>query len=180
MTPSIRIQSQQRTKNDAGAPPRDKYPFYSCLQIAFTAFLWGDGRTSERRGSRDYCGLSNMGCSAIRGHLRNSIPNSSTNLVALKGRTIRARSNIGGLKTESCHRFGKNMPFVHRQGEQCVVGIDEDLPIDTLFGLGFQGTAKMEIELRQQRSISLLQQHFDMRSGTSVVRTNKVGRKQHT
>ena len=49
--------------------------------------------------------------------------------------------NIGGLKegVTITHMIRYAIPFVDK-GEQCylTLGLTEDLPIDTLFGLGFQ------------------------------------------
>jgi hypothetical protein len=56
------------------------------------------------------------------------------------------------------------IPFTEK-GEQLylTLGLTEDLPIDTLYGLGFQQDAKMKIDFGSKRVESaLLQEYFDI------------------
>ena len=74
--------------------------------------------------------------------------------------------NIGGLKdgVTITHMIKYAIPFTEK-GEQLylTLGLTEDLPIDTLYGLGFQQDAKMKIDFASRRVESaLLQEYFDI------------------
>lgn len=74
--------------------------------------------------------------------------------------------NIGGLKdgVVLTHMIRYAIPYTDK-GEQCYLtfGLTEDLPIDTLYGLGFQQDTKMKIDLASKRVESaLLQDSFQM------------------
>ena len=74
--------------------------------------------------------------------------------------------NIGGLKdgVTLTHMIRYHIPFID-QGAQCYVtlGLTDDLPIDTLFGLGFQQKTKMKIDFATKRVESaFLQRSFKM------------------
>jgi hypothetical protein len=62
------------------------------------------------------------------------------------------------------HMIRYVIPFIDK-GEQCYItlGLTKDLPIDTLFGLGFQQDTKMKIDLASKRVESALsQQTFEL------------------
>jgi hypothetical protein len=69
--------------------------------------------------------------------------------------------NIGGLKDGATltHMIQCVMPY-EENNERCylILGLTEDLPIDTLFGLGFQEDLKMKIHFATKRVESALLQ----------------------
>ena len=72
--------------------------------------------------------------------------------------------NIGGLKdgVVITHMIKYVIPFTEK-GEQCYItlGLTNDLPIDTLYGLGFQTEAKMKIDFANKTVESaMLQESF--------------------
>ena len=74
--------------------------------------------------------------------------------------------NIGGLKdgVALTHMIKYAIPFTEG-GQQCylTLGLTRDLPIDTLYGLGFQIDTKMKIDLASKTVESaLLQATFKM------------------
>ena len=74
--------------------------------------------------------------------------------------------NIGGLKdgVTITHMIKYAIPFTEK-GEQLylTLGLTEDLPINTLYGLGFQQDAKMKIDFATKKVESaLLQEYFDI------------------
>ena len=74
--------------------------------------------------------------------------------------------NIVGLKdgVTITHMVRYAIPFIDK-GEQCYItlGPTEDLPIDTLFGIGFQQSTKMNMDFATRRVESaFLQQYFEI------------------
>ena len=74
--------------------------------------------------------------------------------------------NIGGFKdgVTLTHILKYAIPFTDK-GKQCylTLGLTRDLPIDTLYGLGFQQDLKMKIDLaNKQVEPALLQASFKM------------------
>jgi hypothetical protein len=149
--------------------PRCKHPFAIACKLPFIAFPIGDGRTSEDvatlSGLFDTGGCCNMGNLAYHQTIVEQFPQFEDKMTCLEEKRFET-INIGGLKdgVTITHMVRCAMPFIDK-GEQCYVtlGLTEDLPIDTLFGIGFQQMRKMKTCFAAKRVESaFLQQHFDM------------------
>ena len=152
-----------------GAPPKHKYPFKIAYKLPFIAFPIGDGRTSDDTatlsGLLDTGGCCNMGWLGYHKVIAEQCPQLVEEFIELeeeKYETI----NIGGLKdgVTITHMIRYAIPFTDK-GEQCylTLGLTKDLPIDTLYGLGFQQDTKMKIDLGSKRVESaMLQASFKL------------------
>jgi hypothetical protein len=152
-----------------GAPPRDKYNFKISFKLPFITFPIGDGRTSEDTatltGLLDTGGCCNMGWLKYHKTIAEKYPQLVEELVCLEEEQYE-QINIGGLKdgVTITHMIKYAIPFTEK-GEQLylTLGLTEDLPIDTLYGLGFQQDAKMKIDFATRKVESaLLQEYFDI------------------
>jgi hypothetical protein len=150
-----------------GAPPKDNYRFKIACKLPFIAFPIGDGRTSEDvatlSGLLDTGGCCNMGNLAYHKEISEQYPQFVDEMVCLEEESY-ANINIGGIKdgVSITHMIRYATPFIDK-GEQCFItlGLTADLPIDTLFGLGFQQDTKMTIDFTTRRVESaFLQRHF--------------------
>jgi hypothetical protein len=146
------------------APPKQKYPFKIAYKLPIISFPIGDGRTSEDTAT--LTGLFDTGRCCNMGWLQyhKTIPEQYPQLVEQfvsseeeKYETI----NIGGLKegVTITHMIRYAIPFTDK-GEQCYVmlGLTDNLPMNTLYGLGFQQDTKMKIDLASKRVESALLQ----------------------
>jgi hypothetical protein len=150
-----------------GAPPKEKYPFKIAYKLPFIAFPIGDGRTAEDvatlSGLLDTGGCCNMGNLTYHKAIGEQFPQFVDEMIGLEEERYKT-INIGGLKdgVTITHMIRYAMPFIDK-GQQCFVtlGLTDDLPIDTLFGLGFQQDTKMKIDFATRRVESaFLQRHF--------------------
>ena len=150
-----------------GAPPRNNYQFKIAYKLPFIAFPIGDGRTSEDvatlSGLLDTGGCCNMGNLAYHREISEQYPQFVDEIVCLEEESY-ANINIGGIKdgVSITHMIRYAIPFIDK-GEQCFItlGLTDDLPIDTLFGLGFQQDTKMTINFTTRRVESaFLQRQF--------------------
>jgi hypothetical protein len=152
-----------------GSPPKKKYPFKIAYKLPFITFPIGDGRTSEDAatltGLLDTGGCCNMGWLVYHKAIADQFPQLVDEFVELESEQYET-INIGGLKegVTLTHMIRYAIPFTDK-GEQCYVtlGLTDDLPIDTLYGLGFQQDVKMKIDFASKRVESaLLQATFPM------------------
>jgi hypothetical protein len=152
-----------------GAPPREKYHFKISFKLPFITFPIGDGRTSEDTatlsGLLDTGGCCNMGWLKYHKTIAEKFPQLVQEFVCLEEQQYE-QINIGGLKdgVTITHMIKYAIPFTEK-GEQLylTLGLTEDLPIDTLYGLGFQQDAKMKIDFASRKVESaLLQEYFDI------------------
>ena len=151
------------------AAPKSKYPFAIAYKLPFIAFPIGDGRTSEDvatlSGLLDTGGCCNMGNLTYHQTIMEQFPQFVDEMICLEEKRFE-QINIGGLKdgVTITHMVRYAIPFIDK-GEQCYVtlGLTDDLPIDTLFGIGFQQSTKMKIDFATKRVESaFLQQHFEI------------------
>jgi hypothetical protein len=156
-------------KTMLGAPPKDKYPFRIAYKLPFIAFPIGDGRTAEDvatlSGLLDTGGCCNMGWLTYHKAIASQYPQLVDEFVCLEEERYETIS-IGGLKdgVTITHMIRYTIPFIDK-GEQCYItlGLTEDLPIDTLFGLGFQQETKMKIDFGSKKVESaFLQKQFEI------------------
>jgi hypothetical protein len=145
------------------APPKQKYPFKIAYKLPFILFPIGDGRTSEDTatltGLLDTGGCCNMGWLQYHKTIAEQYPQLVEQFVSLEEEQYET-INIGGLKegVTITHMIQYAIPFTDKS-EQCYVmllGLTDDLPIDTLYGLGFQQDTKMKIDLARKRVESAL------------------------
>jgi hypothetical protein len=106
------------------------------------------------------CNVENLACHK---EISKQHPHFVDALVCLDEESYESVS-IGGIKDGAVitHVNQCFTPFVNK-GEQCSItlGLTEDLPIDTLFGLGFQQDTKMMINFGTRRVESaFLRRHF--------------------
>jgi hypothetical protein len=169
MAPTTTTMGGRKPKTLLGAPPKDKYPFKIAYKLPFISFPIGDGRTAEDvatlAGLLDTGGCCNMGWLTYHKAIAEQYPQLVDELVCLEEERFET-INIGGLKdgVTITHMIRYAIPFIDK-GEQCFItlGLTEDLPIDTLFGLGFQQDTKMKIDLGNKKVESaFLQQQFEI------------------
>ena len=150
--------------------PKNKYPFAIAYKLPFIAFPIGDGRTSEDvatlSGLLDTGGCCNMGNLQYHQAIMEQFPQFVDDMTCLEGKRFE-QINIGGLKdgVTITHMVRYAIPFIDK-GEQCYVtlGLTEDLPIDTLFGIGFQQSTEMKIDFATKRVESAFLQHSTLKS----------------
>lgn len=94
-----------------------------------------------------------MGSLAYHQEIAKQHPNLVEELVDLKEKRYE-EINIGGLKdgVALTHMIRYSIPYTDK-GEQLAItfGLARDLPVDTLFGVGFQIETKMKIDLAAGR-----------------------------
>ena len=140
-----------------GSAPKSKHPFAIAYKLPFIAFPIGDGRTSEDvatlSGLLDTGGCCNMGNLHYHQAIMEQFPQFVDEMTCLEEKRFE-QINIGGLKdgVTITHMVRYAIPFIDK-GEQYYVtlGLTEDLPIDTLFGIGFQQSTKMKIDFATKR-----------------------------
>jgi hypothetical protein len=136
-----------------GAPPLSQYDFKISFKLPFLAFPIGDGGTSNDKatlsGLADTGGCCNMGWLSYHKEIAQRYPELVHEFLDLKEKRYETIS-IGGLQggVILTHMIKYLIPYTDRGGA-CVLtlGLTEDLPIDTLFGVNFQTEAKMTIDL---------------------------------
>jgi hypothetical protein len=172
MKPETQALNQPKETNGGprtmlGSPPREKYKFKIAFKLPFIQFPVGDGQTSKDTatlsGLLDAGGCCNMGNLAHHKETHEQHPQLIEDFLSLEEQSFET-INIGGLKdgVTITHIIRYYIPFVH-ENEQCYVtlGLTADLPIDTLFGLGFQQDTKMKLDFATRRVESaFLQQSF--------------------
>jgi hypothetical protein len=140
-------------KTFLGAPPLSRYEFKIAYKLPFLKFPIGDGQTSEDcatlSGLADTGGCCNMGWLPYHQEIARKYPHLVHEFVNLEEKQYE-NINIGGLQggVALTHMIKYFIPYTD-QGGGCVItlGLTEDLPIDTLFGVNFQTEAKMQIDL---------------------------------
>ena len=136
-----------------GAAPLTPYEFKISFKLPFLTFPIGDGETSDDRatltGLADTGGCCNMGWLTYHRAVAKRYPrlvHEFTDLQEHRYETI----SIGGLQggVVLTHMIKYLIPYSDRGGA-CVLtlGLTDDLPLDTLFGVNFQTEAKMQIDL---------------------------------
>jgi hypothetical protein len=169
MTPEEKKVPAHIPRTMLGATPKKQHNLKIAYKLPFITFPIGDGRTSEDTailtGLLDTGGCCNMGWLQCHKAIAEQFPQLVDEFVDLEEEQCET-INIGGLKegVTLTHMIRHAMPFVDK-GEQCylTLGLTEDLPTDTLHGLGFQQDAKMKIDLASKRVESaLLQATFQM------------------
>jgi hypothetical protein len=150
-----------------GALQTTKHPFKIAHKLPFVAFPIGDGGISDDvatlSGPLDTGGCSNMGNLSHHKEIHDQHTQFVDELICLQEESYKT-INVGGIKggVIITHRIRHVMPFIDK-GEQCFItlGLMEDLPIDTLFGLGFQKDTKMTIDFgTKQVESAFLQKQF--------------------
>jgi hypothetical protein len=136
-----------------GAPLLSPYEFNISFKLPFLTFPIGDGGTSNDKatltGLADTGGCCNMGWLTYHREIAKRYPQLVHEFVDLKENRYETIS-IGGLQggVVLTHMIKYLIPYTDRGGA-CVLtlGLTEDLPLDTLFGVNFQTEAKMQIDL---------------------------------
>jgi hypothetical protein len=140
-----------------GAAPLSPYEFKISFKLPFLKFPIGDGGTSKDRatlsGLADTGGCCNMGWLSYHREIAQRYPHLVHEFVDLAEKRFESIS-IGGLQggVMLTHMVKYLIPYTD-QGGACIltIGLTEDLPIDTLFGVNFQTEAKMQIDLAGKR-----------------------------
>jgi hypothetical protein len=166
MTPEQKEkQTKTMPRTMLGAPPKKKHPFKIALDLPFLRFPIGDRLTKEGAaatlsGLLDTGGCCNMGwltCHRTVWEQHPQLAHSFTKLEEEQCEPI----NIGGLKdgVTLTHMIQCVTPCKENDERCCLtLRLTEDLPIDTLFGLGFQEDLKMKINFATKRVKSALLQ----------------------
>jgi hypothetical protein len=144
-------------KSFLGAPPLSRYEFKIAYKLPFMKFPIGDGATSEDcatlSGLADTGGCCNMGSLSYHREISQRYPHLVHEFVDLEEKRYE-HINIGGLQggVALTHMIKYYIPYTDRGGT-CILtlGLTEDLPIDTLFGVNFQTEAKMQIDLAARK-----------------------------
>jgi hypothetical protein len=117
-------------------------------------FPIGDGATSNDTamltGLLDTGGCCNMGSLQYHSAIVKNFPRLVSEFTVLEEKRFKA-INIGGLQAggvELTHIVVYHIPYTEK-GQTCsiTIGLTDALPLDTLFGVGFQVEAKMTIDL---------------------------------
>jgi hypothetical protein len=152
-----------------GAPPYQKYPFKIAFQLPHMTFPIGDGSTSNDKamltGLLDTGGCCNMGSLQYHSAIKTHFPQLVSEFTVLEEKRFET-INIGGLQggVELTHIIVYHIPYTER-GQTCsiTIGLTEALPLDTLFGVGFQVEAKMTIDLAGKQVYSgLFQENYNL------------------
>jgi hypothetical protein len=152
-----------------GAPPLSRYEFKIAYKLPFMTFPIGDGATTEDcatlSGLADTGGCCNMGWLPYHREISQRYPHLVHEFVDLEEKRYE-NINIGGLQggVALTHMIKYLIPYTDRGGT-CVLtlGLTEDLPLDTLFGVNFQTEAKMQIDLAGRKVWSgYFQDSFDL------------------
>jgi hypothetical protein len=143
-----------------GAPPLLPYEFKISFKLPFLKFPIGDGGTSDDKatltGLADTGGCCNMGWLTYHREIAQRYPQLVHEFVDLKENRYETIS-IGGLQggVVLTHMIKYLIPYTDRGGA-CILtlGLTDDLPLDTLFGVNFQTEAKMQIDLAGRKIYS--------------------------
>jgi hypothetical protein len=136
-----------------GAAPLTPYEFKISFKLPFLTFPIGEGGSSNDKamltGLADTGGCCNMGWLTYHREIAQKYPQLVHEFTDLKDKRYKTIS-IGGLQggVVLTHMIKYLIPYTDRGGA-CVLtlGLTEDLPLDTLFGVNFQTEAKMQIDL---------------------------------
>jgi hypothetical protein len=160
----------ESTANTIEWTAEKNYNFKISFKLPFITFPIGDGRTSEDAvtltGLLDTGGCCNMGWLKHHNTIAEKFPQLIQEFVYLEDQQHK-QINVRGLKdgVTITHMIRYAIPFTEK-GEQLylTLGLTEDLPVNTLCGLGFQQDAKMKIDFGSPRVESaLLQEYFDIK-----------------
>jgi hypothetical protein len=151
--PQVQEDPSKNPKTFLGAPPLSRYEFKIAYKLPFMMFPIGDGATSDDcatlSGLADTGGCCNMGWLPYHREIARRYPHQVHEFVDLEEKRYE-HINIGGLQggVALTHMIKYFIPYTDRGGT-CILtlGLTEDLPIDTLFGVNFQTEAKMQIDL---------------------------------
>lgn len=152
-----------------GAPPLSPYEFKISFKLPFLKFPIGDGGTSDDKatltGLADTGGCCNMGWLTYHREIAQRYPQLVHEFVDLKENRYETIS-IGGLQggVVLTHMIKYLIPYTDRGGA-CILtlGLTDDLPLDTLFGVNFQTEAKMQIDLAGRKIYSgLFQDTYEL------------------
>jgi hypothetical protein len=135
------------------ASPLTPYEFKISFKLPFLTFPIGDGGTSDDKatltGLADTGGCCNMGWLTYHKEIAQRYPQLVHEFTDLKEKRYETIS-IGGLQggVVLTHMIKYLIPYSDRGGA-CVLtlGLTEELPLDTLFGVNFQTEAKMQLDL---------------------------------
>jgi hypothetical protein len=156
-------------KTFLSTPPLSRYEFKIAYKLPFMIFPIGDGATSEDTatlsGLADTGGCCNMGWLPYHKEIARRYPHLVHEFVNLKEKRYE-NINIGGLQggVALTHMIKYYIPYTDRGGT-CILtlGLTDDLPLDTLFGVNFQTEAKMQIDLASRKIWSgYFQDSFDI------------------
>jgi hypothetical protein len=165
MQPAI----NEKPRTFLGAPPNQRYPFKIAFQLPHMTFPIGGGATSNDTamltGLLDTGGCCNMGSLQYHSAIVKNFPNLVSEFTVLEEKRFEA-INIGGLQggVELTHIVVYHIPYTEK-GQTCsiTIGLTEALPLDTLFGVGFQVEAKMTIDLAGKTVYSgLFQENYPL------------------
>ena len=139
------------------APPLERYRFKIAFKLPFMTFPIGSGNTSTDiatlTGLLDTGGCCNMGNLMYHQEIARQHPGLVEELIDLKERRYE-EINIGGLKdgVALTHMIHYSIPYTDKGAQLAItLGLTSDLPVDTLFGVGFQIETKMKIDLAAGR-----------------------------
>jgi hypothetical protein len=161
--------SDAKPRTFLGAPPYQKYPFKIAFQLPHMTFPIGDGNTSNDKamltGLLDTGGCCNMGSLQYHSEIMTHFPQLVSEFTVLEEKRYET-INIGGLQggVELTHIIVYHIPYTEK-GQNCSItfGLTDALPLDTLFGVGFQIEAKMTIDLAGKLVYSgLFQEHYSL------------------
>ena len=136
-----------------GAPPLSCYEFKIAYKLPFMTFPIGNGGTTEDcctlSGLADTGGCCNMGWLPYHREIAQRYPHLVHEFIDLEEKRYE-NITIGGLQggVSLTHMIQYYIPYTERGGT-CLLtlGLTEDLPLDTLFGVNFQTKAKMQLDL---------------------------------
>jgi hypothetical protein len=139
-------------KTFLGAPSLNKYTFRVSMKLPFIQFPIGDGTTSEDNaflsGLLDTGGCCNMGNLSYHKEIATRFPALVSEIIDLDEQKYE-KITIGGIQggVSLTHMIRYYIPYTEN-GKCCVLtlGLTDDLPIDTLLGIGFQMDAKISID----------------------------------
>jgi hypothetical protein len=152
-----------------GSAPLSRYEFRISYKLPFLHFPIGDGATEEDTahlvGLCDTGGCCNMGWIEYHKEIAERYPKLVAELVDLQQKRYEY-IKIGGIEgsVQITHMIKYWIPYEER-GEPSTItlGLTPDLPLDTLFGVGFQKETKMVIDLAGQKVESgYFQDRYDL------------------
>jgi hypothetical protein len=140
-----------------GSAPLSRYKFRISYKLPFMRFPIGDGTTDEDTehlvGLCDTGGCCNIGWLDYHKEIADRYPKLVAELVDLKQKRYEF-IKIGGIKgsVQITHMIKYWIPYEERgEPSTLTLGLTADLPLDTLFGVGFQKETKMVIDLVGQK-----------------------------
>jgi hypothetical protein len=152
-----------------GSAPLSRYEFRISYKLPFLHFPIGDGSTEDDTahlvGLCDTGGCCNMGWLDYHKEVAERYPKLVAELIDLSQKRYEY-IKIGGIEgsVQITHMIKYWIPYEER-GEPSTItlGLTPDLPLDTLFGVGFQKETKMVIDLAGQKVESgYFQDRYDL------------------